>query len=42
MEVYAIVFKKEGQPVVFKNSQAHIKHQNGNVTIYNTDCKINL
>lgn len=42
MEVYAIVFKKEGQPVVLMNSQAHTKHQNGNATIYSTDCKINL
>lgn len=42
MEDYAIIFKKEGQPVVHKNSQAHTKHQNGNAIIYNTDCKINL
>lgn len=42
MEVYAIVLKKEEQPVVHKNSQAHTKHQNRNVTIYNTVYKINL
>ena len=42
MEVYAIDFKKEGQPVVYKNSQAHTKHQNGNAIVYNADSKINL
>lgn len=41
MEVYAIVFKKEAQPVVHKNSQVHTKHQNRNIIICNTDYKIN-
>lgn len=42
MEAYAIVFKKEGQPVTHKDSQAHTKHQNGHAIIYNTDSKTNL
>lgn len=42
MEVYAVVFKKEGQPVVHKNSQVHTKHQHGNAIIYNTDWTINM
>lgn len=42
MEVYAVVFKQEGQPVVHKNSQVHTKRQHGNAIIYNTDCKINM
>lgn len=42
MEVYAVVFKQEGQPVVHKNSQVHTKQQRGNAIIYNTDCKINM
>lgn len=42
MEVCAVVFKQEGQPVVRKNSQVHTKGQHGNAIIYNTDCKINM
>lgn len=42
MEVYAVVFKYIGQPVVHKNSQVHEKCRHGNAIIYNTDCKINM